>query len=88
MISEAHDLSGLLPREPDKDEGDRKADEVGDEMEGITDNRDGAGDVATHKLAGDKDKRNDNDGDQFFEVGVIVLFGRRLVDFSVFVFAQ
>lgn len=63
MVAETHDLGGLLPGEPDEHEGDREADQISDQVEGIADNRDGSGDVAAYQLSRDKNERNDDHSD-------------------------
>ena len=79
MVSKGHFTSRFLPREPDEDKGNDKAQQIGNQVEGITDDRDGMRDDAADELAGDEDKGDDDDNDEFLEVAGVVLLGGRLV---------
>jgi hypothetical protein len=86
MVSKGHlDRRNFLAQ-VEENEGEDEAKQISDEMYGIRDDGDGVGDDPRNNLPSYKDKRYENDNNEFFVTLRIVLLRRRIVQFLLIPF--
>jgi hypothetical protein len=86
MVPKRHFFGWILSGEGNKDEADRKPNQVGNQMKGIRNDRNRVRNIATDELTGDEYNRNPDNYPQFAEVFAVIIKRRGLVKQSFIAF--